>query len=222
MSLKGISMNKEYDFSSYQELKKTQGYIIDEDFEPKVIDNVLLQENIDFLYNNLNGDKEIMQEWGGRKSWGFGYNKSLVNRLNEVANNNFGPGLKLNEHFFIRYTLDYGFQSKLFPHWDSRDSQRITMDIQLNADEDWGVVVEGQNTVLSYNQALIFAGTQQVHWRENKLIRPGSVVDMLVCNFEWVPDRPFQEDHAKKMEERSMFLIEKTGIGNKNNPISYE
>ena len=215
-------MDDGYDFSSYNELKEKQGRIIDEDFEPKVINDVLLPNNISFLYNNLNLDREVMQEWGGRKSWSFPYNKDLVDRLNEIANNNFGPGLELNEHFFIRYNLDYGFQSKLFPHWDSRRSQRITMDVQLNADEDWGVVVEGQNTVLSYNQGLVFAGTQQVHWRENKIIKPGSTVDMLVCNFEWVPDRPLQEDHAKIMEERSMFLIERTGIGNKNNPISYE
>lgn len=215
-------MHSKHNFSSYNDLKKQQGKIIDEDFNVQVIDNVLLPSNIDFLYSNLNEDKEIMQEWGGRKSWSFKSNKDLSDRLNYLANKNFGPGLKLNEHFFIRYNLDYGFESKLFPHWDSRESQRLTMDIQLNADEDWGVVVEGDNYVLGYNQALVFAGTQQVHWRENKNIKPGSVIDMLVCNFEWVPDRPLQEDHAKKMEERSMFLIEKTGIGNKNNPVSYQ
>jgi hypothetical protein len=214
-------MNNKYDFSSYNDLKKHQGKIIDEDFQIKVIDDVLLPENIEFLYSNLNEDKEIMQEWGGRKSWSLPHNPSLVNRLNYVANKNFGIGLNLKEYFFIRYNLDYGFESKLFPHWDSRSSQRLTMDIQLNADEDWGVVVEGENTVLSYNQALVFAGTQQVHWRENKNISPGSVIDMLVCNFEWVPDRPLQEGHAEKMEERSMFLIKETGIGNKNNRVSY-
>jgi hypothetical protein len=34
-------MYKRYDLSSYEELKNKQGYIMDEDFEPKVIDDVL-------------------------------------------------------------------------------------------------------------------------------------------------------------------------------------
>jgi hypothetical protein len=83
--------------------------------------------------------------------------------------------------------------------------------------------LRGKNTVLSYNQALSICWYPTSCTGERiKNIKPGSVIDMLVCNFEWVPDKPLQEGHAEKMEERSMFLIEKTGIGNKNDPVSYK
>jgi hypothetical protein len=206
---------KMIDYTSYNEFKYSQGYIDNEDFKPIVIDNVLSQENIDFLYNNLSPDIELLQDWGGRKSWALPHSDSLKMRLNTVINSVIDDQVILNEHFFIKYNTNFGFQSKLFPHWDYRRSQRITMDIQLNYDEEWGVVVEGETYILKFNQGLIFSGSQQIHWRENKELKPGSEIDMLVCNYEFAKDRPLNKNQPAILKDRSTFLMEVTGIGNK-------
>jgi len=202
------------DYQPYNELK-AKHKISNEDFKVCVADDVLTKDLIDYVYNNLKEDSVTMQDWGGRKSYSMPLNPLLARRINEVAKATTGLDIYLKEFFFLRYTLDYGYEPKLFPHWDSRESQRITFDIQMNADEEWGVVVEGDNYRLKFNQGLLFSGTQQIHWRENIKLSPGTVVDMLICNMAYTKDIPLDEGQAEILEERSMFLMEETGIGNK-------
>jgi hypothetical protein len=202
------------DYGPYNELK-AKHKISNEDFNVCVANDVLTPDLIEYLYDNLNEDSVTTQDWGGRKSYSMSLHPALARRVNEAAKKATGLNIYLKEFFFLRYTLDYGYESKLFPHWDSRESQRITFDIQLNADEDWGVVVEGDNYILKFNQGLLFSGTQQIHWREDKKLKAGSTVDMLICNMAYVNDIPLDENQAEILEERSMFLMEKTGIGNK-------
>lgn len=209
------------DYSSYNELKKSQGYIPDEDFNVFVIDNVLTKENISYIYDNIDKGTETMQSWGGRKSLSVPPSQSLELNLNTIMTMKMRQNMELKEFFFVRYSKEYGFESKLFPHYDNRKAQRITLDIQLNATEDWGIVVEGDTTTLKYNQGLVFAGTQQIHWRENKKISNDSVIDMLICNFAHNPERPLVDGQVEKLVERSNFLIDITGIGNKDQEISY-
>lgn len=209
------------DYSSYNELKKSQGYIEDEDFKVFVINNVLTQDNIKYIYDNINKSEETMQSWGGRKSLSIKSSEALYLNLNAVMTMNMKQKMELKEFFFVRYSKEYGFESKLFPHYDNREAQRITLDIQLNATEDWGVVVEGETNILSFNQGLVFAGTQQIHWRENKKISDDAVIDMLICNFAHDPEKPLQEGQVEKLIERSNLLIEVTGIGNKDEKIVY-
>lgn len=209
------------DYTRYEELKKSQGYIEDEDFKVFVIDNVLTQENIDYIYNSIEKSEETMQSWGGRKSLSIPASEKLCVNLNTLMTIKMGQEMRLKEFFFVRYSKEYGFESKLFPHYDTKPAQRITLDIQLNANEDWGVIVEGENNILKYNQGLVFAGTQQIHWRENKKISEDSVIDMLICNFAHDPEKPLPEGQVEKLIERSNLLMELTGIGNKDEQISY-
>jgi hypothetical protein len=208
------------DQDKYNEFKKNQGPIIDEDFEIRVVDDVLTEENIKDLYKIIEQSESTVQAWGGRKSWNLMVDKHMYQRLNQVIRDKIGITLILKEYFFIRYNPKYGYIPKLFPHYDDRVSQRVTIDIQLNSNQDWGVVVEGKETVLKYNQGLIFAGTQQQHWREHIDLREDAEIDMLVCNFSYLPDRPLQENHFKMQDERSNFLIDLTGIGNKDEKYS--
>lgn len=209
------------DYSSYNELKKVQGYIQDEDFEVSVINNVLTKENIDHIYKNIDTARETIQEWGGRKSLSIDSWEELYENLNTLMSIKMKQEMSLKEFFFVRYSKEYGYESKLFPHYDQREAQRITLDIQLNATEDWGVVVEGKTNILKFNQGLVFAGTQQIHWREKKEISDNAVIDMLICNFSHVPERPLVDGQVDKLIERSNFLIELTGIGNKDKKINY-
>ena len=98
--------------------------------------------------------------------------------------------------------------TKLFPHTDMRDKQRITFDIQVRADEEWGVVVEDIEYFLEDNQALVFAGTQQPHWRRAKELKPGSHQDMIFCHLEYVDDVPYDDGQDQILHERNRFFSE--------------
>jgi len=96
----------------------------------------------------------------------------------------------------------------------TRDSQRITFDLQLKASEPWAVVVENEKFYLNDNEALIFAGTQQIHWRENKKISPDAEIDMIFCHLEYVKDTPLDPGQKDLLDQRALFLMKETNISN--------
>jgi hypothetical protein len=186
------------------------------DFDPIVIDNVLSDKQIEQAYRFIDKNKESAENWAGRKSWMIDdlvVRSNLTKTIQSAASLAIGEDLTLNEYpFFLRYSPQYGYISKLFPHIDYRDSQRVTVDLQLNYDEDWAVVIEGKSFNLKFNQALIFLGTQQMHWRENKNLKNDSVIDMLISNLHFSKDRPLCENQINIADEKSFILKKHIGV----------
>ena len=122
----------------------------------------------------------------------------------------------LKEYSFARYSKKYGYEPKLFPHYDTHeaDGQRITVDIQLNSTIDWAVVVEGMSYSFNNNDALIFSGTQQIHWRENKKLANDDFIDMLFAHFAYANKKPWSKNQKEILEYWSHRLIQSTGISN--------
>jgi len=118
------------------------------------------------------------------------------------------------DYSFARYSPKFGYRAKLFPHYDTRPSQRVTFDIQLKTSEPWALVVEEDVYNLQDNQALVFAGTQQIHWREDKQIADDAEIDMIFCHLEYVSDMPLDNQQEDVLRERASFLIGETGISN--------
>jgi hypothetical protein len=90
----------------------------------------------------------------------------------------------------------------------------VTFDIQLRTSEPWALVVEEDVYNLQDNQALVFSGTQQIHWREDKQIADDAEIDMIFCHLEYVKDMLLDENQEEVLRERANFLISKTGITN--------
>ncbi len=67
---------------------------------------------------------------------------------------------------------------------------------------------------LEDNQALIFAGTQQIHWRENIQISEDAEIDMIFCHLEYVNPKPLDENQEQVLRERADFLMKESKIGN--------
>ena len=132
-----------------------------------------------------------------------------------------GEQMILSELSFARYSREYGYEPKLFPHFDThdKDGQRITLDIQLNSTTPWAVVVEGESFNLDNNDGLVFSGTQQVHWRENKKLSNTDKVDMLFVHFRYADHRPWGKDQKLILEYWSHRLREKTGIERQPVPV---
>jgi len=209
---------------------KSQSYVTGQDFEPIIIKNVLSEEQIEYIYKLIKTKLPDDENWAGRKSWlidridgdvsgpggrihGTHLSRAISARIEEVTRNAISADVKLNEFpFLLRYSPKYGYISKLFPHCDYRDSQRVTIDIQLNHDEEWPIVVEGKEYTLKYNEALIFLGTQQMHWRTDKTLKDETEIDMLIANVHYLPDRPTDENQREILDNRSYHLKKETSI----------
>jgi len=202
----------------YNQIKINTGKVSNEDFSVMVAEDVLLPDHIENIYKIVNSTPESkteLKEWAGHKAWHVRLGKEFEDRVTEVAKKYLGDVVVLNlDYSFARYTPEYGFECKLFPHYDTRPSQRLTFDIQLSADEDWAVVVENVPYSLKNNQALIFSGTQQIHWREKKKIKKDSKIDMIFCHLQYIEDRPLDPGQSEKLDERARFLMDATGINN--------
>lgn len=201
----------------YQALVDSTSPLEFQDYNPQIIDNVFSEDQINRIYATISktplSDLKI-GPWGGQCAWlRTHFDEDIVETINQIGYALFGEEIELQlDYSFARYSNEFGYKPKLFPHSDLRPKPRFLLDIQLRADEPWGIVVEETNYVLSNNQAIFFSGTNQLHWREDKTLSPHSRVDMLFCNFEFKDDRPFSEGHAESTQNRAGFLRSKHKI----------
>ena len=202
----------------YEQLLKSQPKISNQDFVVKVADNVLLPEHIEEIYNKVNSSSENetrIQPWAGHKVWDIKFSKLIEDRITKVAQDILGEDVFLDyDYSFARYSPKFGYKCKLFPHYDNRESQRITFDIQIKASEPWAVVVENEPFYLEDNQALLFSGTQQIHWRENKVIADDAEIDMIFCHLVYKTPRPLDDNQKDILNQRANLLMGQTGISN--------
>ena len=203
-----------------EELEK--GIVPNRDFEVFVYKNVITEEQKKLVYYEVEKivDNFITQDFVGHRAWTF-HNEELKKYLTIWMSDVLGEQMILSELSFARYSRKYGYEPKLFPHFDTheRDGQRITLDIQLNATTPWAVVVENESFNLENNDGLVFSGTQQVHWRENKKLLDTDEVDMLFVHFGYADNRPLSKDQKLILEYWSHRFREKTGIERQPVPV---
>jgi hypothetical protein len=202
--------------TDYERIKASSD-ITGQDFEPMIIKDVFSEEQLDYIYKYINVKQADDEKWAGRKSWMIerinGLGNGISTKIEQVTKDAIGVDVKLNEFpFLLRYSPKYGYISKLFPHSDYRDSQRVTIDVQLKHDEQWPIVIEGKEYILNYNEALIFLGTQQLHWRTDKVLKNDTEIDMLIANVHYDPDRPLDENQMQILDSRGDYLKNATQI----------
>jgi hypothetical protein len=192
-----------------------KGIVSNRDFEVFLYKNIITEEQSKLVYHEVEKIKDdfITQDFVGHRAWTF-HNEELAKYLTAWMSNVMGERMILSELSFARYSNEYGYQPKLFPHFDthSKDGQRITLDIQLNATTPWAVIVEEESFNLKNNDGLVFSGTQQIHWREKKTLLDKDKVDMLFVHFAYADHRPWSKDQKLILEYWSHRFIEKTGI----------
>ena len=203
-----------------EELEK--GIVPNRDFEVFVYKNIITEEQSKLVYSEVERVKDsfITQDFVGHRAWTF-HNDELAKYLTMWMSDVMGEQMILSELSFARYSREYGYEPKLFPHFDTheKDGQRITLDIQLNSTTPWAVVVEDESFNLENNDGLVFSGTQQVHWRENKKLSDTDQVDMLFVHFRYADHRPWGKDQKLILEYWSHRLREKTGIERQPVPV---
>lgn len=198
------------------------GIVPDRDFATYVYKNIITDEQKELIYNEVNESNVnfLVQDFAGHKAWMI-HNEEIEKYLTNWMSNLLGERMILSELSFARYSNEYGFKPKLFPHYDTHDKegQRITLDIQLNTTTPWAIVVENEPFILENNDGLVFAGTQQIHWRENKTLSDNDKVDMLFAHFRYADNRPWGKNQKLILEYWSHRFREQTGIERQPIPV---
>ena len=110
---------------------------------------------------------------------------------------------KIDVHF-ARYSNLTGSKPRLVPHYDQKlNYPSYTLSIQLKTTLPWDLYAEREKFLLEDNQALIFSGSHQVHWRPHLEFSDKDYFDILVCQaYDSENEIELSEDHRERMRSQ--------------------
>jgi hypothetical protein len=201
---------------NYKKLIETQPFVENSDFEPIILKNILTQQQInkivDLMDNTPKQDVRV-QDWGGQGCFdNIILDKEITEKVQWAIENATGQKLTLGHYSVVRYSNEYGYLVKLFPHYDTRYAEMFVLDLQLKTSEDWGIIVEGEQFNLKDGESLIFSGTQQMHWREKKELMSNAEINMIFFWFTHKVPKLTPLEHDKIMRLRENVLMNETFI----------
>ncbi len=158
-----------------------------DDVVPRRIDNFFSQEEIDQTYGYVKQLEEpYVSEHTGYFSSSVFYPENIQKKLYEFVDKyaeEEGVEFKstnMNTHIG-KYTLDTGFKPKLTPHTDlGIEFHSITISVLLKKNIEWPIGVNLDSWILNPGDAVIFSGTDQVHWRPKFDFKEGDFVESLI------------------------------------------
>lgn len=136
-------------------------------FRPIILDNVFNEEDVEYLKQLINS-KSYEKNWvdpkNDRRVLKFKeletyFSKKLEPLVQKIFDN---PKIKTTYSVYLDYDKP---TSKLPKHLDN-NACTYTIDYCVSAKTPWGVVVEDEEFVFGPNQALVFMGGHDFHWRE--------------------------------------------------------
>jgi hypothetical protein len=192
-------------------------------FKPIVIDNFFTEKEIKSVYKTRFEIAPNVERGDGSSHLfsdpNCGYitcfhpleNNIRTKIINEISNKTL---IKIKEsgNHIPRYTLDSGFVPALWPHYDSGLKEAsLTLSIQLKKTIDWDLYVNGEKFNLNYNQAVLFSGSHQVHWRPKIKFKQDDYYDIVVCQVYEDIENPLMLDQSHKaiMQTKMDFYINK-------------
>jgi hypothetical protein len=188
------------------------------DFKPFIIKDILTQKEYDYVYECVNsGFPEIIKadlppdsrqhvEYLNVPDLGYlayvkGFNKEFYKSLQDSAEKAIGIKLNTPQVHFARYTNKTGFPPKLIPHYDlALVNSSITFSIQMDSTLDWELCAYDTCETLSKNEALVFSGSHQIHWRPPINFSENDYFDIMVVQLP-INYEEFPSDHVDKMNE---------------------
>jgi len=202
-----------------EEQKANNQILNDEDLPPFIFNNFLSLDELSYiqnLLNNVSEDKLVLKTWGGQGGFNTLKNDPIFDliskRIKQFSSDAYGEELELEDFQFAKYTSDFGYEVKLPPHYDSRSKETLVFDLQIATNHKWDIIVEGKGYDLKDGQAILFSGTNQMHWRENKKIKSGEETMLLFAFLTHKKQREFSNDSYIIMEKRKALLVKETQI----------
>jgi len=175
-----------------------------------VINDAVPERMLGYIYDQVAQaspeSAHIMKELG-HTTYFINFNDGFKQVMHSRIQPYFDEELEITEMAFARYHHESGYIPKLFPHFDHFKEHRITFDLQLDATIDWPIVIEGKEFLLKKNDALIFSGTDQIHWRKNVQLSPEDHVDMFFVHLSLVNNKKeiSEEEKADRKTRLELF-----------------
>jgi hypothetical protein len=150
-----------------------------------IINDIFTANEINQIYEFIKTvDSTYALDLLGQKIYNAGLPSNILDKVTKRMNDVLDYSVYLTEHSFVSYTNETGYVPKLFPHFDEVfPKPRITLDVQLGGNFEWPLFVKGKEFVLNNNEALVFSGTNQIHWRKDQKILDGQQLDMIFFHF---------------------------------------
>ena len=191
-------------------------------FKPIVIDNVFTQEEYDSVYNSVNAylpqdpDPNVPPDFGyfnagdiGYFAYVKGFKNIIYDKLVQVAKEYGKMDVVDTKVHFARYTPKTGFPPTLNPHNDlGVTTSALTFSVQLDSTLDWELCALDTCDTLKKNQAMLFSGSHQIHWRPIKEFGPDDYLDIMVCQM-YLDNDGLPEDHESIMDSFKLDVVKK-------------
>jgi hypothetical protein len=183
-----------------------------------IIKDIFTEDQIRHIYKVINetpDEKTQVQTRLGHKAYLVGLGEDVRAHIEKIVQEHYGDEWILNDYQFARYSKKFGYEPKLYPHYDDAfDKHKLTLDVQLYSTVSWPIVVEGDEFLLNNNEGVVFSGTDQIHWRSPLELSEDDVVDMVFCHCEKKPE--FNDlitvEHRASMKEREMDWSKKIDV----------
>ena len=157
-------MNKFYDHESGRTLKeRPEAYILDKVFDPEYFSELkkslaLIKENNVLPYTLELGRSGINTL---DKSFGANVLNEAFDKVVATARSIFGQDVKPTYALWVAYR---GFRASLPRHIDD-NACTYTIDLCMSYETQWPICIEGKELLLEPNQAAVYYGEDQYHWR---------------------------------------------------------
>jgi hypothetical protein len=161
--------------------------------ENRIVKEIFTKEEMELIYDHINSTPKesiVLNPVLGHKVFMYGMTQSIQDKITKVAQQYSDVPIKLTEISAARYSNHGKVLPNLFPHIDFFDMPRFTFDIQLKSTKNWTLYVENKPFTLRDNEAIIFSGTNQFHWREKTKFEDDDIIDMLFCHFSEDSENP--------------------------------
>lgn len=129
--------------------------------------------------------------------------EKLVPLAREIFNN---PNI---EKSYCIYSVYKGYKARLFKHIDD-NACTYTIDLMIHYNDNWPLVVEGEELLAEENEAIVYYGEDQYHWRPRFPNPKQNEVGVIFYHF-------VDKDHWFFTNEKSMSQIVNERQGHRSN-----
>jgi hypothetical protein len=196
------------------------------EYKPFIIDNVLSDEDYSYVYDCVNNsfpeeikpdlppDNRQHPEYLNVPDLGYfayikGFKPEFYDAVREATEKATGLSLLRPQIHFARYTNKTGSKPLLRPHNDNQlINPSITLSIQLDSTLDWELCAYDTCDTLAKNQAMVFSGSHQIHWRPVKDFNDDDYLDIMVCQLP-INTEKLDDQHRAEMDKLRDAQLEK-------------
>lgn len=199
-------------------------------FQPIVIDNFFTESELADIYDmrfNIaptkttpDGDSLVFVDSScGYETSGYMSKPYILKKIEKTMQEHIPVKISVSNEVgeshgihIPRYSLKSGSKPQLRPHYDvGLQYASFTLSIQLEKSMDWPVCVGDQCFTLDKNQAVLFSGSHQIHWRPDIEFKENDFYDIIVCQAVENTRNPLILDdaHRAKMQEEADNFVRK-------------